>query len=117
MIHNILALRTKEISLWWGSSVKKRSAHKNHNTAELPSEFLVSSTPSSIATGKRVIEHTPMTIKMAKSAASLCGLTVMSMAKLSELREKGSRTFSPAQIRDNQAAAMIGHRMRTASPR
>jgi hypothetical protein len=56
-------------------------------------------------------------IKMAKSAATLCGLTVMSMAKLGELREKGSRTFLPAQIRDNQAVAMIGHMMRTASPR
>lgn len=88
MIHNIFALRTKEISLQWGSSVKKQSAHKNHNTAELPSEFLVSSTPSSTATGKRIIEHTPITTKMAKSAASLCGLTVMSMAELSELRRK-----------------------------
>ena len=117
MIHNIFALRTEEINICWGSSVKEQGAHKNHNTAELPSGFLVSSTPSSIATGKRVIEHTPIMIKMAKSAASLCGLTVMSMAKISELGEKGSRTFLPAQIRDNQAAAMIGHNMRRASPR
>jgi hypothetical protein len=65
------------------------SAHKNHNTAELPSGFLVISTPSSIATGKRVIEHTPMTIKMAKSAATLCGFTVMSMVEHNDPRERG----------------------------
>ena len=47
--------------------------------AELPSEFLVSSTPSSIPTGKRVIEHTPMTTKMIKSAVALCGLTAENM--------------------------------------
>jgi len=70
---------------------------KNHNKAELPSEFLVSSTPSSIATGKRDIEHTPMTTKMTKSAAVLCGLT--------------------AQIRENHAIATTGHMVRVVIPR
>ena len=55
-----------------GGSVQggKRSAYKNHNKAELPSGFLVSSTPSSMPTGKRVIEHAPMTPKITKSATS-----------------------------------------------
>ena len=49
--------------------------HKNHKTAELPSAFLVSSTPSSMATGRSATEPTPMMIKITKSGPVLFALT------------------------------------------
>lgn len=54
----------------------KEGAHKSHNIAELPSGFLVSSTPSSTATGRSVIEPTPMMPKRVKSTPVLCGFTI-----------------------------------------
>jgi|SRR6266571_3105311 len=53
----------------------RRGTHKNHKTAELPSEFLVSSTPSSIATGRSDMEQIPMRAKMTKSVPPLFALT------------------------------------------
>lgn len=53
----------------------RSGTHKNHKTAELPSAFLVSSTPSSMATGRSATEPTPMMIKITKSGPVLFALT------------------------------------------
>jgi hypothetical protein len=116
-MHNRFPLVKKRISSLKESLTKKDRAHKNHNRAELPSGFLVSSTPSSIATGKRVIEHTPMTTKMIKSAAALCGLTAENTRYVNDSKRKESRISLPAQIREHQPIAMIGHKIRTVIPR
>jgi hypothetical protein len=96
----------------------KRAPYKNHNTKELPSGFLVSSTPSLIPTGITVIEHSPMTTKMTKSAAVLCDFTMMGWFRLSTHdKRKGSREPSlPAQIRDPQEAAANGHKIHMVIP-
>jgi|SRR6267142_3264416 len=91
----------------------KRAPYKNHNTEELQSGFLVSSTPRLIPTGITVIEHTPVTTKMTKSAAVLCDFTVMGWFRLSTHdKRRGSRGPSlPTQIRDPQETAANGHKI------
>jgi len=58
-----------------------------------------------------------MTAKMTKSAAALCGLTATNTDYINAPKGKMSKAFLPAQIRDNQAKAMTGHKMRTVIPR
>ena len=50
---------------------KLEDAYKNHNTAELPSAFLVNSQASSKAIGNRATEQAPMITRTAKSAPVL----------------------------------------------
>jgi hypothetical protein len=77
MIHNRFPLqKTKKIGFSAAFLGVKEGAHKSHNIAELPSGFLVSSTPSSTATGRSVIEPTPIMPKWAKSTPVLCGFTI-----------------------------------------
>jgi len=58
-----------------------------------------------------------MTIKMRKSAAALCGLTAENTRYVNDPKGKESRISLPAQMRENQAVAMIGHKIRTVIPR
>jgi hypothetical protein len=79
MMHNRFPLGERKRKDQLGGKLKRRggreSTYKNHNRAELPSGFLVNSTPSSIPTGKSMIEPIPIMTKIAKRPPVLCGLT------------------------------------------
>lgn len=75
MTHSKFPLSKRRVRKLVIGGFGRRGTHKNHKRAELPSAFLVSSTPSSMATGRSVTEPTPMMIKIAKSGPVLFALT------------------------------------------
>jgi hypothetical protein len=106
-----------DIRLHSRTEIESEKPYVNQSTAELPSAFLVNSHASSNATGNIVIVPMPMIAIITNSAPRLWGLTKISRCVQVCFIFMQARRNVPAQIKENQAAAIKGTNILIVIPR